>query len=242
MGYAAAATAAKMLQSCPTLCDPTDCSPPGSPIPGILQARTLEWVAVSFSSAWKWKVKVKSLSRVQLLGIPWTAAQAPPSIGFATNKEQCVLPRRLSGKESAYNAGVAGMAGSIPGSERSPGRGPGNPLQYSCLENPTDRGAWWATIHRVWKSQKRLQRPSMLASISWGFAVGISGKKKKKKKPTCSAGDTGAPGLIPRWRRFPGGGHGNPLQYSCMDKPHEQRTLVGYSPWGRKESDMTQEA
>ena len=68
MGYAAAATAAKSLQSCPTLCDPTDGSPPGSPIPGILQARTLEWVAVSFSSAWKWKVKVKSLSRVQLLG------------------------------------------------------------------------------------------------------------------------------------------------------------------------------
>ena len=54
----------KSLQSCPTLCDPTDSSPPGSPIPGILQARTLEWVAISFSNEWKWKVKVKSLSRV----------------------------------------------------------------------------------------------------------------------------------------------------------------------------------
>ena len=94
--------------------------------------------------------EVKSLSRVRLLATPWTTAyQAPPSIGFATNKEQCVLPGWLSGKESAYNAGVAGMAGSIPGSERSPGRGHGNPLQYSCLENPIDRGAWWATIHRV---------------------------------------------------------------------------------------------
>ena len=62
----AAATAAKSLQSCPTLCDPIDGSPPGSPVPGILQARTLEWVAISFSNAWKWKVKVKSLSNVWL--------------------------------------------------------------------------------------------------------------------------------------------------------------------------------
>ena len=63
---AAAAAAAKSLQSCPTLCDPRDGSPPGSPVPGILQARTLEWVAISFSNAWKWKVKVKSLSHVRL--------------------------------------------------------------------------------------------------------------------------------------------------------------------------------
>ena len=76
--------AAKLLQSCPTLCDPMDGSPPGSAVPGILQARTLEWVAISFSGAWKWKVKGKSLSCVQLLATPWTAAyQAPPSMGFA---------------------------------------------------------------------------------------------------------------------------------------------------------------
>ena len=75
---------AKLLQSCPTLCHPRDSSPPGSPVPGILQARTLEWVAISFSNAWKWKVKVKSLSCVWLLTTPWTAAhQAPPSMGFA---------------------------------------------------------------------------------------------------------------------------------------------------------------
>ena len=80
----AAAAAAKSLQSCSTLWDPIDGSPPGSAIPGILQARTLEWVAISFSNAWKWKVKVKSLSRVRLLAIPWTAAhQAPPSMGFS---------------------------------------------------------------------------------------------------------------------------------------------------------------
>ena len=70
------AAAAKSLQSCPTLCNPIDGSP-GFPVPGILQARTLEWVAVSFSNAWKWKVKVKLLSYVWLLGTPWTAAGNP---------------------------------------------------------------------------------------------------------------------------------------------------------------------
>ena len=85
---AAAAAAAKSLQSCPTLCEPIDGSPPGSPVPGILQARTLEWVAISYSSAWKWKVKVKSLSRVQLLATSWTAAyQAPQSMGFS--RQEC---------------------------------------------------------------------------------------------------------------------------------------------------------
>ena len=85
--------AAKSLQSCPTLWDPIVSSPPGSPIPGILQAKTLEWVAISFSSAWKWKVKVKSLSRVQLLVTPWTAAyQASPSMGFARQKYWSGVP------------------------------------------------------------------------------------------------------------------------------------------------------
>ena len=69
-----AAAAAKLLQSCPTLCNPIDGSPPGSPVPGILQARTLEWVAISFSNTGKWKVKVKSLNHVQLFATPWTAA------------------------------------------------------------------------------------------------------------------------------------------------------------------------
>ena len=78
-----AAAAAKSLQSCPTLCDPIDGSPPGFAIPGILQAKTLEWVAIAFSNAWKWKVKVKSLSSVQPFATPWTAAyQAPLSSYF----------------------------------------------------------------------------------------------------------------------------------------------------------------
>jgi len=93
--------AAKSLQSCPTLCNPRDGSPPGSPVPGILQARTLEWVAISFSNAWKWKVKVKSLrlstwklhSRVRLLATPWSAVyQAPPSMGFSRQEYWSGVP------------------------------------------------------------------------------------------------------------------------------------------------------
>ena len=84
---------AKSLQSCPTLCDPVDGSPPGSAIPGILQARTLEWVAISFSNAWKWKVKAKSLSRVQPSATPWTAAyQAPLSWGFSRQEYWSGVP------------------------------------------------------------------------------------------------------------------------------------------------------
>ena len=88
-----AAAAAKSLQSCPTLCDPIDGSPLGSPVPGILQARTLEWVAISFSNASKWKVKVKSLSHVWLLETPWTAAhQALPSMGFSRQEYWSGVP------------------------------------------------------------------------------------------------------------------------------------------------------
>ena len=91
-----AAAAAKSLQSCLTLCDPIDGSPPGSPIPGILQARTLERIAISFSNAWKWKVKVKSPSRVQLLATPWTAAyQAPVSMEFSRQEYWSLLQKNL---------------------------------------------------------------------------------------------------------------------------------------------------
>ena len=84
---------AKSLQLCLTLCNPIDGSPPGSPVPGILQARTLEWVAISFSNAWNWKVKVKSLSHIWLLATPWTAAhQAPPSMGFSRQEYWSGVP------------------------------------------------------------------------------------------------------------------------------------------------------
>ena len=87
------AAAAKSLHLCLTLCDPIDSSPPNSPVPGILQARTLEWVAISFSNAWKWKLKLKSLSCVRLLATPWTAAhQAPQSMGFSRQEYWSGLP------------------------------------------------------------------------------------------------------------------------------------------------------
>ena len=90
---AAAAAAAKSLQPCSTVCHPIDGSPPGSPSPGILQARTLEWVAISFSNAWKWNVKVKSLSRVRLLAATLTAAhQAPPFRGFSRQEYWSGVP------------------------------------------------------------------------------------------------------------------------------------------------------
>ena len=113
-----AAAAAKSLQSCLTLCDPVDSSSPGSPIPGILQARVLEWVAIVFS-------EMGMLEALQKAGrLPWW----------------------LSGKEPACNSGDAG---STRGSGRSPGERNGNPLLYSCLGNPMDRGAWWGTVHGV---------------------------------------------------------------------------------------------
>ena len=90
---AAAAAAAKSLRLYSTLCDPVDSSPPGSPVPGILQARTLEWVAISFSNAWKWRVKVKSLSLGRVLETPWTAAyQAPPFMRFSRQEYWSGVP------------------------------------------------------------------------------------------------------------------------------------------------------
>ena len=158
-GTAAAAVAPKSLQSCPTLCDPIDSSPPDYPVPGILQVRTLEWVAISFSNAWKWKVKVKSLSPVRLLATPWTAPyQAPTSMGFS--RQERVLEWgaiafsekvTLEIKNPRTNAGDARDAGLIRGSGRSPGVGTGNLLQYSCLENSMDRNVegYSSSGHRV---------------------------------------------------------------------------------------------
>ena len=105
------AAAAKSIQSCPTLCDPIDGSPPGSPVPGILQARTLEWVAISFSNAWKWKVRVKSLSRVRLPATPWSAAyKAPPSIGCARQEYWSGVPLpSLSNLTLNLTPGKAGL-------------------------------------------------------------------------------------------------------------------------------------
>ena len=126
--WVAAAAAAKSLQLCPTLCDPIDGSPPGSPIPGILQARTLEWVAISFSNAWKWKVQVKSLSRVRLFAAPWTAAYQILIIGASLVAQ---MVRNLPAmQETRFDPWV----GKIPWKREW------LPLQCPCLENSMDRG------------------------------------------------------------------------------------------------------
>ena len=99
------------VQECPTLCDPIDGNPPGSSVPGILQARTLEWVAISFSNAWRGKVKVKSLSHVRLLATSWTAAhQAPPSVEFSRQEywSGVPLPSPLSWALSPYCPPLSG--------------------------------------------------------------------------------------------------------------------------------------
>ena len=106
------AAAAKSLQSCPTLCDPIAGSPPGSPVPGTFQTWTLEWVAIFFSNAWKWKVKVKSLSRVQPSATPWTAAfQAPPSMGFSRQEYWSGVPLPSPGVSGKFGLGVQNEAG-----------------------------------------------------------------------------------------------------------------------------------
>ena len=133
---------------------------------------------------------------------------------------------------------------------RSPGGGHGNPLQYSCLENPMDRGAWWATVHRVAKSRtglkqlSRAQHGRVLAAALGIFnhhcgMRGLLGFPSGKESP-CNAGDTGDTVSIPGLGRSPGGGHGSPLQDSCLENPHGQRSLAGYSPQSRKESDRTE--
>ena len=121
--------------------------------------------------------------------------------------------------------------GSIPGSERSHGEGNDNSVQYSYLGNPIDRGGWQATIHEVTKNLTWLSNWAHTHTRK-GFPGGSDGTES-----TCNSGDLS---LIPGLGRFPGGGHGNPLQYSCLENPHEQRSLAGYNTCGCKESDMTE--
>ena len=136
---AAAAAAAKSLQSCPTLCDPMDSNPPGCSVHRILQARTLEWVAISFP-----------------IGIYYVHTK-----GF---------PGGSVGKESACNAGDTGL---IPGLGRSSGEGNGNPLQHSCLENLTDRGAWRAVACGVSRVRRETSLVAQAVKVSTYNAGGL---------------------------------------------------------------------
>ena len=137
--------------SCSVVSDslqPIDCSPPGPSVHRILQARTLEWVATFFSNAWKWKVKVKSLSCVWLFATPWTAAhQAPLSMGFS---KQDYWSGFISFSDLQYSTRIYIQYAVITYYQKESekidmymcGEGNGTPLQYCCPENPTDGGAW----------------------------------------------------------------------------------------------------
>ena len=153
-----AAAAAKSLQSCPTLCDPRDGSPPSSPIPGILQARTLEWVAIFFSKAWKWKVKGKSLSCVRLLVTPWTAAyQVPLPMGFSRQEYWSEVPSpspcyllfhsKQLGAVEEWNGGEGYQSCLYPASKQIPFTF-GERMYYSLGYSP---GIWktWAGSHWI---------------------------------------------------------------------------------------------
>ena len=132
----------KSLQSCPTLWDSMDCSLPGSLVHVLFQTRILDWVAMPSSRG-------SSQSRDQT------------RVSYVTCKQVFFLPLALlwgfpGGSEGKASACNAEDLGSIPGSGRSSGKGNGNPLQYSCLENPMDRGAWWTTVHGIAKSRTRV--------------------------------------------------------------------------------------
>ena len=181
------------------------------------------------------------------------------------------LSRWLSGKESTCQSRRCKRCGFTPGSGRSHGEGNGNPLQYFCLENSTDRGAWWAAVLGVAKSQIWLsmhaQRGLQCCVCSCvcmcelrgrsGYGSSVIWEYKLSTEIGEKINQTSAHSLfyfstsrhffffffklkaqIPRLGRSLGGGHGNALQYACLDNPYGQRSLVGCSPWGHKESDM----
>ena len=135
------------------------------------------------------------------------------------NKKTPGFPGGSDGKESDCSVGDLS---SIPGLGRSPREGNGNPLQYSCLENPMDRGAWLATVHGVAKSRTQLRDfhfwdlRSSICLVFVGLPQRLSGKE------SCSSGDTGDTDLIPGSGGCPGKGHGNPLQYSWLENPTDR--------------------
>ena len=140
---------AKLLQSRLTLCDPLECSPLGSSLHGILQARILEWVAISFSKGSSWSRDQTQVSMCPSLASEFFTTSTTLNGGVASTGASLVI----QDKKSTRKAGDAGDLGWIPELGRSPGGGNGNPFQYFCWKNPVNRGAWWATVHVVTKSQ-----------------------------------------------------------------------------------------
>ena len=161
---------AKSLQLCPTLCDPRDGSPPGSPIPGILQARTLEWVAISFSNAWKWKVKVKSPSHVQLLVTPWTAAyQAPPSMEFPRQEYWSGVPlgRRNENHNHRKQTKLITWTTALSNSMKL----------WAChVRPPKMDGSWWRVVTKCSPLEKGMAKHFSILSFRTPWTVWKSKK------------------------------------------------------------------
>ena len=126
-----------------------DGSPPGSPVPGILQAGTLEWGAIAFST------HCLEMTFKNTVSCPNCSELYPDLKQSSVKGKQIHILRLLKGfpgsSDSKESTGNAGDLNSIPGSGRCPGEGNGYPLQYSCLENPRDWGVWQATVHGVTK-------------------------------------------------------------------------------------------
>ena len=224
--FITAAAAAKSLHSCPTLCNPIDSNSPGSPVPGTLQARILEWVAISFSNAWKWKVKVKSLSRVRLLVTSWTAAyQAPPSMGFSRQEYWSGLPLpspvhnsnnlqtvQMSVREEQPNKPCdvfTAQSKHITMVLHTPGR---NLNKITIQWKPSMlQSMGLQRVGQDWVTQQQQQQQFSRRGYPGGSVL---------KKLPANAGDEC---LIPGSGRSPRGGNGNSLQYSCLGNPMDRK-------------------
>ena len=160
------------------------------------------------------------------------------SVGCTVSAHSPLPPSSTpGGSEVKAAARNAGDPGSIPGSGRSPGEGNGRPLQYSCLENPMDGGAWQAAVHGVAKSRTRLSDfKTRQKELPWGFPPG-----SEVKASACNSGDLGSvPGFDPRVRKIPWRRKWQPTPVFLPGETHGRRSLVGYSPRGRKEQDTTE--
>ena len=236
-----AAAAAKSLQLCPTLCDLIDGSLPGSPVPGILQARTLEWVAISFSNAWKWKVKVKSFSRVRLSAIPWTAAyQIPPSMGLSRQEYWSGVPLPSPKVRTVQFSSVAQLCPTLcdPMNRSRPGL----PVPHQLPEFTQTH------VHRVSDAiQTVIAHISILAekamaphssTLAWkipwteepGRLQSMGSRRVRHDWVTSLSLFT-----FMHWRR-----KRQPTPVFLPGESQGRRSLVGCSPWGREESDMTE--
>ena len=241
----------EVAQSCPTPSDPMDCSLPGSPIPGILQARTLEWVAISFSNAWKWKVKVKSLSHVRLLATTWTAAyQAPPSMGFSRQEyrplKSIKKKRHHFGNKGPYiqSYGFSSSHVWMLELDHTEGWMPKNWSFWTvCGVGRLLRVPWTArrSNQLIWKESPEYSLEGLRLKLKFQYLGHLMQRATSLEKTLTSGKDWRQKGMTEdemvgwhhrldghEFKQTPGDGEG-------------QGSLVCCSPWGHRESDTTEQ-